>query len=333
MEAEVSELTGVPKGERIRSAGSPRATVPRPALGHPGGLGRARDPAGPRRLVLPVPARGASSRRAGPARGDPGGVRRWASPRAGSTTSCGPWASPSISTQRGQPDLRGARRRGRRLPGPLARGRAYPMSGSTRRTSRSARQGGWCRWRRSWRPASPERRAADPGSRAQPGQRRGQRLAGALSGARGARSPRGPPGHQRRPRGSRQGRPGAAPRIGLAALPGRTSRATPRTSSRARPGAWSPRPSGPCSSSPTRPRPATSAAGSSPCFEPRIAAVARLLADAEPDLLAHFTFPELHRSRIRFDQPPGAAQQDDQAPDGGRRDLPQPGERDPSRRG
>jgi putative transposase len=38
-------------------------------------------------------------------------------------------------------------------------------------------------------------------------------------------------------------------------------------------------------------------------FEPRMPAVARLLADAEPDLLAHFAFPEAHRSRIRSTNP------------------------------
>ena len=38
-------------------------------------------------------------------------------------------------------------------------------------------------------------------------------------------------------------------------------------------------------------------------FEPRMPAVARLLADAEPDLLAHFTFPESHRTRIRSTNP------------------------------
>ena len=38
-------------------------------------------------------------------------------------------------------------------------------------------------------------------------------------------------------------------------------------------------------------------------FEPRMSAVARLLADAEPDLLSHFTFPELHRARIRSTNP------------------------------
>ncbi len=34
-------------------------------------------------------------------------------------------------------------------------------------------------------------------------------------------------------------------------------------------------------------------------LEPRFPTVARLLADAEPDLLAHFTFPETHRRQIR----------------------------------
>jgi putative transposase len=38
-------------------------------------------------------------------------------------------------------------------------------------------------------------------------------------------------------------------------------------------------------------------------LRPRFAAVAELLADAEPDLLAHFAFPETHRSRIRSTNP------------------------------
>ena len=38
-------------------------------------------------------------------------------------------------------------------------------------------------------------------------------------------------------------------------------------------------------------------------LRPRFAAVADLLADAEPDLLAHFGFPETHRSRIRSTNP------------------------------
>jgi putative transposase len=38
-------------------------------------------------------------------------------------------------------------------------------------------------------------------------------------------------------------------------------------------------------------------------LEPRFPAVARLLADAEPDILAHFTFPETHRRQIRSTNP------------------------------
>ncbi len=38
-------------------------------------------------------------------------------------------------------------------------------------------------------------------------------------------------------------------------------------------------------------------------LEPRFPTVARLLADAEPDLLAHFTFPETHRRQIRSTNP------------------------------
>ena len=38
-------------------------------------------------------------------------------------------------------------------------------------------------------------------------------------------------------------------------------------------------------------------------FEPRFGPVARLLSGAEPDLLAHFTFPASHRSRIRSTNP------------------------------
>ena len=54
----------------------------------------------------------------------------------------------------------------------------------------------------------------------------------------------------------------------------------------------------------------------------RVPAVARLLADAEPDLLAHFAFPELHRSRIRSTNPQERLNKEVQAPDGGRRHLP-----------
>ena len=59
-----------------------------------------------------------------------------------------------------------------------------------------------------------------------------------------------------------------------------------------------------CSSSPTRAPPARSSTavidGLSP---PRFPRVAELLADAEPDLLAHFAFPETHRRQIRSTNP------------------------------
>ncbi len=38
-------------------------------------------------------------------------------------------------------------------------------------------------------------------------------------------------------------------------------------------------------------------------LRPRFAAVADLLADAEPDLLSHFSFPETHRAKIRSTNP------------------------------
>jgi transposase-like protein len=59
-------------------------------------------------------------------------------------------------------------------------------------------------------------------------------------------------------------------------------------------------------------------------FEPRMSAVARLLADAEPDLLSHFTFPELHRARIRSTNPQERLNKEIQAADRGRRELPAP---------
>ena len=53
-------------------------------------------------------------------------------------------------------------------------------------------------------------------------------------------------------------------------------------------------------------------------------AVAELLTEAEADLLAHFAFPESHRRQIRSHQPPGAAQQGDQAAHRRGGHLPQP---------
>jgi transposase-like protein len=48
--------------------------------------------------------------------------------------------------------------------------------------------------------------------------------------------------------------------------------------------------------------------------------VADLLTDAEPDLLAHFAFPESHRRQIRSTNP--LERLNKEIPDGGRRDLP-----------
>jgi hypothetical protein len=65
MEAEVSELTGVPKGERdpVRRLTN-RNGCPRPALGHQSRDPRAVDPAGAPRVVFPEPARAEAARRA-----------------------------------------------------------------------------------------------------------------------------------------------------------------------------------------------------------------------------------------------------------------------------
>ncbi len=60
-------------------------------------------------------------------------------------------------------------------------------------------------------------------------------------------------------------------------------------------------------------------------FAPRFPAVAELLADAQPDLLAHFAFPESHRRQIRSTNPLERLNKEIQAPDRRRRDLPQPG--------
>ena len=166
-----------------------------------------------------------------------------------------------------------------------------------------------------------------------PGNDEGSGLAGLRPLARRARPPRRPPGHQRRPRRawSRPSGSSSSDRAGNAA--GSTSPATPRTSC---PGSArsmvASRDPGRVRAARRGARPATQCSRVIAMFEPRMPAVARLLADAEPDLLAHFTFPELPPGADPLDQPAGAAQQGDQAPDGGRRDLPQPGRGHPPRR-
>ena len=96
MEAEVSELTRRRQG---RACPGPPADQPerpsRAALGHPGRHDRPLHPQGPRRLVLPEPARVRAADRAGsPVDGRPGGLRLRASAPAGWRTSLKPSGSP-----------------------------------------------------------------------------------------------------------------------------------------------------------------------------------------------------------------------------------------------
>ena len=139
MEAEVSELTGLPKGERDPDA-PPDAPqrVPRPALGHPGGHDRPRRAAGPRRLVPAQPARPAPAHRARPARGRPGGVRGRHEHAPGGRPRAGP-GHRGHQPQRGVPDVRPARRRGAGLPLPAARRDHVPVPLARRHVPARAR--------------------------------------------------------------------------------------------------------------------------------------------------------------------------------------------------
>ena len=199
MEAEVTELTGAAKGER--APGPPPDEPQRlsgAALGHPGGHPRARDPEGPRRVVLPLAPRAPTTGRAGPPRGRPGGVR----PRGVDPAGRGPRRRPRDrldQQERGLPDLRRPRRRGRRVPEP-APGRALPVP-LARRDVREGPRGG--EGRVDGRPRRDRGggvgRAPGPRPGARGGQRRGLGLARLHPGARGARPDRRPPRHQRRP--------------------------------------------------------------------------------------------------------------------------------------
>ena len=118
MEAEVTELTGLPKGERD----------PERRLTHRNGYRDRRwdtrvgtiDLAIPRvrdGSYLPEPARPAAAGRAGPARGRPGGVRVGGQHAAGRRPRPGP-GHRGHQQERGEPDLRRARRRGRARSAP-----------------------------------------------------------------------------------------------------------------------------------------------------------------------------------------------------------------------
>ncbi len=127
MEAEVSELTGLAKGERD----------PDRRLTHRNGYRDRRwdtrvgtiDLAVPRvrdGSYLPEPARPAPAHGAGPARGRPGGVRRGHEHAPGGRPRPGA-RDRGDQPQRGVPDVRPARRRGPRVPLPAARrDRTYP---------------------------------------------------------------------------------------------------------------------------------------------------------------------------------------------------------------
>ena len=154
----------------------PPQRVPRPALGHPGGHDRARDPPGPRRLLPPVAARAAAAGRAGPARGRPGGVRVGRLHAPGRRPRPRP-RDRGHQQERGEPDLRSARRRGRGVPQPAARGEAYPVPLARRHVPQGARgrpgrvDGGPRRDRGRARPAS----AGSWGSSSPPGNDEGSR--------------------------------------------------------------------------------------------------------------------------------------------------------------
>jgi hypothetical protein len=128
MEAEVGELTGAAKGRaRPRSPADQPERLTRAALGYPNRHDRPGHPQGPRRVVLPVPPRAAAVGRAGPPVGRPGGLCR----RRLDAPGRGPRGGPGHrldESQRGQPDLRRARCRGRRLPDPLVGRRALSVS-------------------------------------------------------------------------------------------------------------------------------------------------------------------------------------------------------------
>ena len=163
---------------------------------------------------------------------------------------------------------------------PLDRRGVSRTCGSTRRTSRSARRAGWCRWRRSSRPAW--RRPASGGcwaSSSRAGNDEGIGLAGVHPRRSSSAASRGvrlviSDDH----RGPRQGGPRAAPGRGLAALPGPLHAQRPGPRAALAPGAWSRRPSARSSSSPTR-RSAREQLrpGRSTASRPRFPAVAELL--------------------------------------------------------
>ena len=267
MEAEVTELTGVPQGRaRPGAPPDPPQRVPRPALGHPGGhrsssrsrgsatartsrpcSSRAGGPSGPCwRSIQEAYVLGVSTRRVDDL------VR---------TLGIASISKSEVSRICAALDAEVAAFRGRSLAG-----EAYPylwLDATYLKVREGGRVVSMAALVATGVARSGERRIL--GLELAPGNDEGSRLAGlhprrssSAASTASASSSATTTRASSRPSGS-----SSSDRAGSAA--GSTSPATPRTSSRARRGAWSPRPSGRSSSSPTRPRPATSAAGSSPC--------------------------------------------------------------------
>ena len=162
MEAEVTELTGVPHGERDPERRLTRRNGYRERRWDTRvgtielAIPRVRDGS-----YFPSPARSPPAGRAGPARGGPGGLCAGGQHAPGGGPRGGPRHRVALQ-ERGQPDLRRPRRRGRRLPPPPAPGRALSVPVPRRDLRQGARRGpGGERWpassRSAW-PRSGERR-------------------------------------------------------------------------------------------------------------------------------------------------------------------------------
>ena len=286
------------------------------------------DPQGPRRLLLPVPPRAPPAGRAGPPRGRPGGLRRRGVAPAGSRTSSRPSGSPRSARARSAGSAPPSTPRSR--PSALGRlGEALSRtSGSTPPTSRSARPAGSCRWppssRSAWRsPASAgssgssSRRAT---TRAPPGPR-------FIRAPRRARPRRRPPRHQRRPPRPREGRPRAAPRRRLAALPGplHPQRPGPRAPLGPEHGRLA-RSASIFEQPDERVGPGAARGGSIDGLRPRFPAVADAARRGRARPARPLHVPRDPPPPDPEHEPARAAQQGDQAPDRGRRHLPEPGQ-------